>query len=204
MDDHGSRPGVPPLPGVPAGPETTAQLLDRFQEGDRGALDLLFARYLVVLRRWASGRLPRWARDVSETQDLVQETLVNAFKRIDGFEPRGEGALQAYLREALMNRIRDELRRFERRGPRQTLDTRTPDLAPSPLEHAIGEAAIARYEQALTRLRPAERETIIARVELGCTYEELAAATGKPSAEAARKAATRALLRLATEMNRGG
>ena len=38
--------------------------------------------------------------------------------------------------------------------------------------------------------------------ELGCTYDELAEALGKPSAEAARKTATRALIRLAEEMKR--
>jgi RNA polymerase sigma-70 factor (ECF subfamily) len=61
---------------------------------------------------------------------------------------------------------------------------------------------VDRYENALTRLRPAEREAIIARVEMGYTYEELADALGKPSPEAARKAAERALVRLAEEMKR--
>jgi DNA-directed RNA polymerase specialized sigma24 family protein len=57
-------------------------------------------------------------------------------------------------------------------------------------------------KEALGRLTPEHREAIIARVELGYTYEELAQALGKPSAEAARKTARRALLRLAEEMNR--
>ena len=35
-------------------------------------------------------------------------------KRIDRFESRHEGALQAYLRQAIVNRIRDELRRAKR------------------------------------------------------------------------------------------
>jgi RNA polymerase sigma-70 factor (ECF subfamily) len=58
----------------------------------------------------------------------------------------------------------------------------------------------ARYERALARLRPEEQEALIARVELGYTYTEMAEALGKPSAEAARKAAERALIRLAQEM----
>ena len=58
------------------------------------------------------------------------------------------------------------------------------------------------YEEALQRLRPEEREAIIARVELGYTYQEMAEALGKPSPEAARKAAQRALVRLAEEMRR--
>ena len=140
---------------------------------------------------------------MSDTQDLVQETLINTFKRIEAFDSRGEGALQAYLRQALMNRIRDELRRFDRRGQAGgALDSQMAAAGPSPLEQAIGQQATERYERALARLRPGDREAIIARVELGCTYDELAEALGKPSAEAARKTATRALIRLAAEMKR--
>jgi RNA polymerase sigma-70 factor (ECF subfamily) len=139
---------------------------------------------------------------MADTQDLVQETLFQTFKRMDGFEPRREGALQAYLRQALMNRIRDELRRFARRGPNGPLDTQAPDLAASPLDAAIGTEQAERYERALARLSDTDREAIIGRVELGCSYEELAVALAKPSAEAARKAAQRAVVRLAAEMKR--
>ena len=76
------------------------------------------------------------------------------------------------------------------------------DESESPLEQAIGREAVERYERALQRLTPDEREVIIARVEQGYSYEELAEALGKPTSEAARKAARRALLRLAAEMGR--
>lgn len=62
--------------------------------------------------------------------------------------------------------------------------------------------AFERYKTALTRLRPEEREAIIGRVEMDYSYAELAEALGKPTPEAARKAAKRALLRLAEEMNK--
>lgn len=189
-------------PGLPGGAETTFRLLERVRAGDQEALEALFARYLVPLRRWASGRLPQWARDMADTQDLVQDTLLQTFKRIEAFEPRREGALQAYLRQALMNRIRDELRRFERRGPTAAVDSQKEDDSPSPLEQAIGQEATERYEQALGRLRPEDREAIIARVEMGYSYDELAVALGSPTAGAARKCAERALVRLAAEMKR--
>src|SRR5687768_6490718 len=107
-----------PLQDSEPPPDATMQLLERARAGDDEALERLFAKYLKPLRRWAAGRLPKWARDMADTQDLVQETLLQTFRKIEGFECRGEGALQAYLRQALMNRIRDELRRFDRRGPR--------------------------------------------------------------------------------------
>jgi RNA polymerase sigma factor (sigma-70 family) len=180
--------------------ESTLSLLERARAGDQDALNDLFARYAPPLRRWASGRLPRWARDLSDTPDLVQETLLNTFRNIEGFEYRDEGALQSYLRRAVMNRIRDELRRAQHRPESTALDPGLPDEAASPLELAIGGEAVARYEAALDRLREDERELIVARVELGLTYSEIAAAAGKPSANAARMAVARALVRLAEEM----
>jgi RNA polymerase sigma-70 factor (ECF subfamily) len=101
-----------------------------------------------------------------------------------------------------MNRIRDELRRYERRGPAEMLDSQAVDDSPSPVEHAIGREAVERYERALARLRPEDREAIVARVEMDCSYEQLAKMLGKPSVAAARKAAQRALIRLAAEMKR--
>jgi len=189
--------------GVPGGGQSTFRLLERVRNGDRAALESLFARYLTPLRRWASGRLPRYARDASDTQDLVQDTLLQTFRKIEAFEPEREGALQAYLRQALLNRIRDELRRHRRRPAAEALESGVPDPGPSALEEAIGSEAVERYEAALGRLRPEEREAIIGRVEMGCSYDDLAVALGKPSAEAARKASQRALIRLAQEMKRG-
>ena len=180
--------------------ESTLSLLTRARAGDAEALNDLFARYLPMLRRWASGRLPRWARDLADTPDLVQETLVQVFRRIEGFEHRGEGAFQAYLRQAVMNRIRNEIRNAGARPERVALDEREPDANLSPLDAAIGAEAVERYETALHQLRDEERELVVGRLELGLTYAEVAAATGKPSADAARMAVTRAIARLIEAM----
>ena len=184
--------------------ESTFSLIERARGGDSQALERLFDRHRKALVRWARGRLPKWARDISDTDDLVQETLLQTFKRIEDFEPRRVGALQAYLRQAVLNRIRDELRRQGRRPDTTDLDDVEVDSGDSPLEQAIGREAVERYEQALARVKAEEREAIILRVEMGYTYEELAEALGKPTPEAARKAATRALVRLAEELKRGG
>jgi RNA polymerase sigma-70 factor (ECF subfamily) len=182
--------------------ESTFYLIERARAGDREALERLFARHLKPLQRWASGRLPKSVRDVIDTDDLVQDTLLQTFKRIETFEPRRVGALQAYLRQAVLNRIRDELRRSRRQPEATELDGLELDPTQSPLEQAIGHEALERYERALERLMPPEREAIIARVEMGYSYEELAEALGKPTADAARKTAQRALVRLVEEMKR--
>lgn len=183
--------------------DTTIELLDRVKAGDVAARERLVARCLPPLRRWARGRLPSYARDMLDTDDLVQESVVAALRRIEGFEARREGALQAYLRQALANRIKDVIR-YKRRRPLQTeLPEDTPDEGESPLDQVIGLQNTERYEAAMLRLRDTDREAIVARVELRYSYQELAVALGKPSADAARVAVTRAIVRLAREISNG-
>lgn len=185
---------------LPGTLESTFTLLDRARNGDQQALEQLFLRHLGPLQRWARGRLPHWARDVSDTDDLVQDTLLRTFQHLDGFDPRGVGALQAYLRQAIVNRVRDEFRRKGRQPDLARLDGLELTADASPYEEVVGREALEHYETALHRLRPEEREAVVARVEMGYSYEELAQVLGKPTADAARKAAQRALVRLAEEM----
>ncbi len=192
----------PPIDGsAPA--DSTTTLLERARAGDTAAVELLFARCVPILKRWARGRLPGWARDVADTEDVVQEAVLQTFKRIETFDARGEGALQAYLRQAVMNRIRDHIRRVGRRPATAELESHFEDDSPSPLEQAVGREAVDRYEKALGRLSDADRQLIVASVELGYSFEQLADATGRASPDAARKAARRALVKLAEEMQRG-
>jgi RNA polymerase sigma-70 factor (ECF subfamily) len=183
-------------------PDSSINLLARIREGDQDALNRLISRHLPPLQRWARGRLPRGIRDLEDTADLVQETVIQALKHLDHFEYRREGALQAYLRHAVYNRIRMEFRRKRSRPARTDLDPEQEDIAASPLEQAVGREAVERYERALARLKPEDREAVIAKMELDCSYAELARAIGKPSADAARMAVGRALVRLAEEMKR--
>lgn len=137
-----------------------------------------------------------------DTDDMIQETLIGTFKNLEGFVPRHDGAFGAYLRQALLNRIRDEIRKAKARPRREEMPHEHPAEGASPLEEAIGSDALERYERALSRLAEDDREVLLARIELGLSYKEIATAAKRPSAEAARKAVGRALLRLATEMAR--
>jgi RNA polymerase sigma-70 factor, ECF subfamily len=187
----------------PSDPESSFALLMRARDGDGTAKNELFARYLPRLQRWAHGRLPTWARGAVDTGDLVQDTLLQVFQKIGAFQPQHEGAFLGYLHQALMNRIRDEIRRAQRRGLSESLDSERPTLEPSPLERAIGQQALENYEAALQRLRPADREAIVLRIELGLSVPEVAQALCKPSVAAAHMAISRALVRLTKEMSHG-
>ena len=185
-----------------AGPETTYRLVLRARAGDRSALDELCVRYMPRLRRWAHGRLPAWSRQTIDTEDLVQETLIKVAGQIQRFEPRHEGAFQGYLRQALLNRIRDEVDRANGKVA-ESVGSARPSPGPSPLEQAIGTELLERYEAALLRLKPEDREAIIARVEMGLSWPEVAEALDKNSSESAQMTVKRALVRLAREMSHG-
>jgi RNA polymerase sigma-70 factor (ECF subfamily) len=187
-------PSRPPL-------ETTQVLLDLARSGDDSARERLFARVLPVLTRWAHRRLPLSARDLHETDDLVQVSLVRAFRNLDTFENRGEGAFLAYLRKILLNAIRDEIRGATRRGGAQPLPESLADPGPSTIELAMGRETLERYERALATLPDDLREAVILKVEMGYDNARLAEATGRPSPAAARMAVARALVHLARSMN---
>jgi RNA polymerase sigma-70 factor (ECF subfamily) len=180
--------------------ESTVDLLARARGGDARAFDLLYARYAPRLREWARGRLPLRSRDLLDTEDIVQEVLVRSLKHVASFEPRADGGFHAYLRQAINNRVRDELRRVKREPERTALESNQADAGLSPLEYTIGREQAERYERALARLSPADREAVVARIEMRCSYEEIADALGKPSKNAARMSVIRAIERLVEEM----
>jgi RNA polymerase sigma factor (sigma-70 family) len=183
-------------------PESSLELLERARSGDADALEGLLRRYLTPLRRWAHGRLPQWARDGSDTQDMVQDAILQTLRHVAHIQVDGPGALHRYLRTAVMNRIRDELRRAQRRGQAEPLGDDIRSSLASPLENAIGREAVDAYESALTDLPETERELIIAHLELGLSYQELAAAFERPSPDAARMAVRRAMFKLAHAMSK--
>jgi RNA polymerase sigma-70 factor, ECF subfamily len=183
-------------------PESSTELLDRLKAGDEQALDRLIGRYLLPLRRWAHGRLPPWARSMSETQDLVQDAILRVLRHLMTFQPERPGALHAYLRKTVLRRILDELR-AARRGPAGVeLDDSLPSVQPSPYELALKQEDREIFEAALEELREEDRELIIARVEWGLDYDDIAAALGKPTGNAARVGVRRAVLKLAGIMER--
>ena len=163
-------------------PESSFDLILRAQGGDGGALERLLGRYRPRLQRWASGRLPRYAREAVDTEDLVQEALIGPSGTSRNSNSAPNGRLQAYLRRAVANRIRDELRRHDARPRLQPLEEAQRFQA-SPLEIASGRETFEAYERGLADLLTnMEREAVISRLELGCSYQEIADLIGKPTA----------------------
>lgn len=180
--------------------ETSFELIEKAKAGDDDAKNRLLSRYRPRILRWATGRMPAYARDLTDTEDIVQLALMGLVKNFDSFDYEGEWSLQAYLRKSVVNQIRQQIRRRSRLPDQSDLRDDLVATGLCPYEQAVGQEVFARYCSALESLKPVEREAIIAWVELGCSHQEIRVLTEKPSVDAARMFVGRALEKLARAM----
>lgn len=197
--DAESRKGSDPASAA----DSTHRLLLLARGGNRDALERVFRRLLGTLERWAHGRLPSWARGAADTADVVQQAVANVLQHLDRFEPRHRNALKAYLRQAVRNQIRDEIRKARSRGPAQPIEDVDLEGGESPYVLALEDQQFRRYSVALAALDPADQELIVARLHLGYSYEQIAIMSDRTSPDSARMAVKRAILRLAECLGRG-
>ena len=193
-------PAAAPVSDALLSDEPTIELVVKAREGDRLAVEALLQRCLPDLRRWAHGRLPAAARGSLDTGDLVQETVLHVLRRLDHFQPRHVGAMQAYLRQSVINRIRDEVRKIGRHPAPSELPEDLPADLTSPLEAVVEAEAYDRYRAALGQLTPRDREMIVARIEVQWSLAEIAQRFGMRTADAARMAVSRALRKLTARL----
>jgi len=153
------------------------------------------------LQRWARGRLPDAVRGPADTDDLIQTTVMRTLDRLDDLAPGESGSLLAYMRQVLLNAIRDELRRHGRRPRHEPLGDGSGEITDvaAPSRDPV---VVTSYERALSDLSPALRDAAVLRVEFGMTFPEIAAELGLASANAARMRVSRALAELAERMPR--
>jgi RNA polymerase sigma-70 factor (ECF subfamily) len=173
--------------------DSTLALVTRARDGDRVALEIIAGRYQVALLRFAHGRVPGSARGLVDTVDIVQLAMVRTLGRLQHIDATLPGSLLAYLRSAVLNQIRDEIRRARRRPQRTELDERLPALDKDPLEAVISEQEYERYNLALLQLPADQQEAFVMWIEMDCTHREIAEALGRPSPEAARMLVRRAI-----------
>lgn len=123
--DNQPHPRDSALPGL----DSTAELLALARTGNQAAVDRLLQIFSPLLSRWAHGRLPDSARGLSDTEDLVQITLIRVLGRLETFESKFSGAFLAYLRRSLLNNLRNEIRHEAHRpqGPPLAEELRDPE-----------------------------------------------------------------------------
>lgn len=104
---------TPPNPAPSGTPEDPA-LIQRAIAGDRGAAAELLKVHGPVVRARLSGKLsPVW-QSVLEPDDIMQVTYMEAFMRIERFQPRHEGSFVAWLSHIAENNLRDAVKELER------------------------------------------------------------------------------------------
>lgn len=185
---------------LPPSPEESIRLLHRIRAGDDGAVDALLERMLPRMRRWAHGRLPRSARPMLDTGDVVLAVAQKAVKQFAHLEFDGSPGLARYLKAAISNEINSSWRRADHTPIETTLGESFPASPDSPLDAIIGHERWLVYERALQQLSAQDQEVIIGRFELAYEYDELAHLLGLPSVGAARTAVHRAVKRLTEQV----
>ena len=185
---------------APASSPGSVQVLRQAQQGNGRALNFLFDRELPQLRRWAHTKVPRalWPR--ADVDDFVQLTVIRALRRYRSFESREGVTFQHYLRRILTNLVYDELRRARRNPETPLPDDFEAATAPTALDLLLGREARRRYRTALQILRPRPRAALVARLERGADYTEIARLIGAAGSGAARAVVARAVQRLVDTM----
>lgn len=181
---------------------STADLFRMARNGDRQALNHLYERMWGVLVRVAHGRLPKAARGLADTQDIVQNAMVYALKVIDTFEPQYPGAFLVYMRRCVINEVSNQVRKATRR-PSVVLTDDIVSTEPGPDEDYKATRIRERYELALTKMSDEDQQIVIEKVEMGFSYAEIAA-MHHIQVNAARMRVARALVRLAEVMKKLG
>lgn len=191
---------------MPVDLDTTLAQVRRARDGDRRAMDEVLLRYLPWVFETVALRLGRRRQDCGAIEDLVQESLLDAFRSIDRFQERSEGSFRNWLARIVENNVRDGERRRQslKRGGGKVRVFRDlyestvegpelPGREATPSQAAGSRESEALVELALLRLPEKTREILILRDRCGMSFEEVAAAGGLKNAESARTTYRRAL-----------
>ncbi|MBP7857273.1 MAG: RNA polymerase sigma factor [Prevotella sp.] len=109
------------------GTDTEQQIIRLFRRGDASAMDRLYAAYADVL----TGVCARYIVDDDDLKDVLQESFIKIYTKIDGFEYRGKGSLKAWMVRIVVNESLSFLRAGNRL-PTTSIDTDPPDLSDEP------------------------------------------------------------------------
>jgi RNA polymerase sigma-70 factor (ECF subfamily) len=159
------------------------ELVERVQQGEKGAFDILVRRYEHKL----VNVIGRYIRDPSEVFDVAQEAFIKAYRALPNF--RGDSAFYTWLYRIAINTAKNHLVASSRRPPGDDVDAQEAEQfgADSGLkEYATPErmalsSELATTIQAAIDELPEELRTAIVLRELdGLSYEEIAAAMDCP------------------------
>lgn len=193
-----------------------AELIERVRAGDRAATAQFCARFGPRVRGLVAVRLGRSLLDVSDRDDVVQETLLEAIERLPAYEHRSTGALLHWLGTLAESRIRTLVRRAragKRGGGRVVRGADLGDSTARSLADVSGggtpSAAVrAReldpaLERALLALGQPRREIVYSRLVLEMEFAEIAQSLGLPNVDSVRAQFHKAVQELRQRLGAG-
>lgn len=132
-------------------------MVSRAQRGDRQAYGDLFEALWPSIYAMALARL----RDVDEAQDLAQDVWVHAYIKLG--QLRRPAAFASWLRQMTARMV---INRVSRRHPEERADDALIDdtaaACDTPLELLIQREELDGLRQGLDRLKPIDRDTLLA------------------------------------------
>lgn len=132
-------------------------LVSRAQAGDRSAYGQLVERFQPTVYAVALARL----RNPAEAQELAQEVFVHVMEKLD--QLRDPQCFAGWLRQIT---VRMAINRLTRRGPLHGGDPEAMDgvatAEPAPPDQILRKEACARLYNGLDRLKPLDRDTLVA------------------------------------------
>jgi RNA polymerase sigma-70 factor, ECF subfamily len=159
------------MPGsIRPDPITDPALVAAYRNGDERAAAELVRRHAKPLGRFLYGL----GASPEDLEDLVQETLFRAFRRVDGW--RGGATFRSWLLTIGSNLLRDQVRK--RKGKVVPLDDREIAAESDPHAELAAVEAQDRLREGLANLPRLQREVFLLRAQEGSAYEEIAVMLG--------------------------
>ncbi len=193
--------------------EDTRALVGRALQQDRTAVDELFRRHRDRLRRALRKLVGERYRVLgSDSEDATHDAILSALARLDQFEWRGDGSFLAWLLKGaqygILRRIRAS--QTKKRDADAVLPLDAEGVPEPSTDDPTASKVASRHEltdlarESLDLLPPRERDVIILRRYMELPVEEVMIELDLPTAGAVRALLSRAQVRLARIMARGG
>jgi len=144
----------------------------KFKGGSSEALARIYEKYVDTLLTLAMGLL----NDPHEAEDVVQDVFTRFARSSNGFTLRGN--LKAYLTTAVVNGVRDRVRREKRRPVESNQDVSLTSTLRGPDEELVFAENAARLSSVLMELPHEQRETLMLKLKSNMKFKEIAKIQG--------------------------
>ena len=156
------------------------ELMSLIEEQDREALEALYARYSGPVFSLAMQML----RDAGAAEEVTQDAFFNVWRRASSYRS-DRGKVTAWLFSIAHHRVIDEVRRRKRREQAHSsqdvgLLSCLADDSGDPERFAIGRMRRSEIKEALSGLRPEQRDVVILAYYGGLTHSEIAKKLDQP------------------------